>query len=355
MKKKRAPFPFFKYGFLSLFSALLIAALLLMVLPKWHNSLEIVQQPSSEEPLQLYSNQADDDLLHLYINTIDSAKKSVSLVIYNLNNFKIIQALKKKSTEGVSITIVTDADTSKKLGKYFIDFPVRIVRRAGERHMHLKILVIDNERVLLGSANLTTGSLESAGNLVIGFENHGLASALTNKINSMDEGHGSIALPPQDALIGGQKVELWMLPEDRQAVGRIKALLRSAKKSIRIAMYVLTRRDIANELMHAYKRGLNVEVVIDPDIENEHNEKMIKMLCDAHFPFNISTGPGVLHHKLAIIDNEILVDGSSNWTSNGFKKNDDCFMIVHTLTKEQLEKLNTMWSIIQRDSKRACN
>lgn len=354
MKKKQTPFPFFKYGFLTIVSALLIAALLLMVLPKRHNSFRIFQQPSSEEPLQLYSNQADDDLLNLYINAIDSAKKSISLVIYKLSNVKLVQALKKKSAEGVSITIVSDADNSKKLAKYFIDFPVKIVGRVGERLMHLKILVIDNKRVLLGSANLTTDSLQSNGNLVIGFENYPLASALTNKINSMDESHGSIPIPPQETMIGGQKVELWMLPENQQAIGRIKSLLRSAKKSIRIAMYVLTRRDIANELIHAYKRGINVEVVIDPNTEQGDNEKTEKMLCDAHFPFNINTGPGLLHYKLAIIDNEILINGSSNWTVGGLSRNDDCFMIVHSLTKEQLEKLNMMWSIIQRDSKPAC-
>ena len=92
MKKERVPFPFLKYFFLTVASALLIAALLLMALPKRHNSFDIVQQLSSEQPVQLYSNQADDDLLNLYMNAIGSAKISISLVIYELNNYKVVLA-----------------------------------------------------------------------------------------------------------------------------------------------------------------------------------------------------------------------------------------------------------------------
>lgn len=357
MKEKRTPFPFFKYGFLAFFIAFLIVVLFKITETTMHQSIDIVQLPGSDQPLHLYSNQADDDLLHLYTSAIDSAKKTLSLAIFKLTNRQIIHALKKKSAEGVAITIVINAQGGlSRLTMDFAGLPVRIVRRTGDGLMHQKILVIDNERVLLGSANLTTASLKSNGNLVIGFENHALASMLANKINSMDDSHGSISFPPQETMIGGQKVELWLLPENAEAMARVKSLLFSAKKGIRVAMYTFTRRDIANELINAYKRGINIKVIVDYTVklDSKDRDKIIRKLCDANLPVNLNMGPSILHYKLAMIDDDILISGSMNWTTRGFNTNDDCFMVVHSLTKEQQDKLNSIWSVIQRKSEPAC-
>lgn len=337
MKIKRHFIPIFLILAISLFTLL--------------GGAKLVELPGSSQTLQLYSNEAGDDLVQLYKNAIESAKKSIALDTYDLNNLEIIQALQQKSNEGLSITIVSNARGFKDFAKYFEDYPVKTVKRAADVIMHQKILVIDEEKVLLGSANLNTKNLETDGNLVMTFENSALATILANKINSMDENHGSIAIPPYETTIGGQNVELWMLPEDTGALERIKTVIRSAKKKIQVAMYFLTNQGIDQELIEAYRRGVEVEIVIDASSMNYYTKKS---LCNAGLSYRVWSGPGVLHHKLAIIDEEILVEGSLNWTYPGFDHNDECFMIVDSLTKEQLAKLNLVWSVITQNSEPAC-
>ncbi|WP_068468068.1 phospholipase D-like domain-containing protein [Candidatus Protochlamydia phocaeensis] len=314
---------------------------------------EQVRLPASNEAVQLYSNQTNDDLTNLYLSAIQSAKKSITFVIYALMDPQIIAALQQKSEEGVPVYIVCDAKASMGISRKLPK--ATIVRRIGQGLMHQKILIIDETQILLGSANMTTDSLRVHGNLVMGIENPALAQAMTAKAKSMDEEGHSTPLPHIETQAGPQKVELWMLPDDPQAAKRVIELLRSAKKTIRVAMFTWTRTDFTQELIDAAKRGVQVEAVIDRYSGKGASAKIVRMLDQAGISVRLSTGHGLLHHKFAYIDGNILINGSANWTNNAFKNNDDYFVVLYPLTTEQQTKMNQLWQTIQRQSEKPGN
>lgn len=306
--------------------------------------------PGSASEVLLYSNQTQDDLTRLYQQAIESAQQSITLAIYNLTDETIIQALRKKTDEGISVHIVCDARVSKEISERLPR--TLVVKRAGVGLMHQKILIVDSNLIVLGSSNLTHSSLNIHDNLVMGMNHPPLAHALTERIKSMDDEGAFTPLLHKETIAGLQNLELWVLPDDQTAASRMINLIRSAKKTIKVAMFTWTRKDFTHELIEAAKRGVNVEAVVDSRQGKGKGAKTVRMLEEGGIPVTLSTGQGLLHHKFAYIDETILVNGSANWTLRGFTENDDFFLIIYPLTPEHQLKMNQLWHVIKKQSEK---
>jgi cardiolipin synthase len=349
MARKRPPFPFpqlIKKS--SLATLILLLAWTLYQLANQYHLTQPTKLPSSNAPVELYSNQTQDDLTYLFQQAIESAKESITLIIYALTDPIIIQTLQKKGEAGIQIYIVCDAKASPGISRRLPQ--ATIVKRFGKGLMHQKILIIDNKQIWLGSANLTTSSLNIHGNLIMSLENPALAQALTERAKSMDEDGGYTPLLHRETTVGPQNLELWVLPDDPNAVQRMIALFRSAKKSIKVAMFTWTRIDFTEELIDAAKRGVRVEAIIDRYSGKGVSAKIVRLLEEGGIPVRLSTGHKLLHHKFAYIDDSILVNGSANWTNAAFKENDDYFIVLYPLIPEQQAKMNQLWNVLLRES-----
>lgn len=308
-----------------------------------------VRTPQPGGITELYANQVHDDLILAYTNVIDKAEHSILLVVYSLTDPKIIASLRNKSEEGISVKVICDAKASPyidtKLGS-----KIETIRRFGPGLMHQKILVIDNKQTWIGSANMTTESLNMHGNLIAAMESESLAAEVMKKANTLKTEGKDESFPYTIFLIGGQEIELWFLPDNKGAVNRIKELIRTAKKTMRIAMFTWTRQDLAHEVIAAAKRGVKTEVVIDHYTGKGASSKIVTLLKRNGISINLSRGGPLLHHKFLYIDSSTLVNGSANWTKAAFTQNDDCFIVMHNLTREQRERMDAVWNAVSSAS-----
>lgn len=306
--------------------------------------------PSSSGPLELYSNQARDDLSILYRSAIDRAERSVLLIIYSLSDAKVIEALRKKAEAGIDVRVICDAKACQNIRER-LGSRVAVTRRAGEGLMHQKILIVDEEEIWLGSANMTSESLKMHGNLVMALHNLSLANWIDEKSTTLKEEGSSVgSFSHRTFPLENQILELSFLPDDQEGISRLLQLIQQAKKSLRVAMFTWTRRDLAQAIIQADKRGVNVEVVIDHHSGKGASSKIVELLKSKGIRIGLSSGPSLLHHKFLYIDGEILVNGSANWTKAAFTQNDDCFMILSPLTLRQVEKLETVWKTISLEA-----
>lgn len=316
----------------------------------WFNEkISETQLPVEGAPVELYANQTEDDLTQTFSQAIASAKESILLLIYSLTDPTVIKQLKAKADQGVQVRVISDAKASPYMEDKLGD-KIDVLRRFSKGLMHLKILVVDKRLIWLGSANMTGESLRLHGNLVEGIESPALAEEVWARASSMNQENVACGHCYRAVQAGDQKVELWFLPNNPPAVDRIISLLRSAKKTIRVAMFTFTRYDLARELIAAVKRGVRVEVVIDNASGKGASAKVVQLLASNGVPVALSTSQGLLHHKFAYIDETILVNGSANWTKSAFTVNDDCFMVVDPLTEKQQRFLNALWKVVAYES-----
>lgn len=284
-----------------------------------------------------------------FVESLYRARRSIWISVYALTDVKVIEALKSKAKEGVVIEVIADKHTQpnlrERLGKQIITTLLE-----GKGLMHHKIAVIDEEMSWLGSANYTGESLRTHSNLMQMFVSKNLARALIDKITSL-KSHGLKKLfPHKNFTIGKQTIELWFLPDDPEASVRIKDLIRSAKKTIRVAMYTFTRSDFAETLNQAVRRGVKVEVFMDSSMCEGASKRVKETLVYGGVKVYISNGLALLHHKMMVIDDKILEQGSANFTKAAFTQNDDYFTIQYDLLPAQVKELNQLWDALTNRS-----
>lgn len=308
----------------------LFSALILLILFYLTEDQSIEEIRPDEVPV-LYANVCHDDLEKIFVEAVRCANHSILLIIYSLSDVQLIRALNTQAEKGIEVKVIHDRTTpvagfQKLCGR----IENESIKRSGL--MHQKILVIDSEKIWMGSANMTTESLKIHDNLVIGLMSPQLASVIDRQT------------PFASMLIGGQPIEYWDLPKTgKEGLQRLIGLIDGAKKTIRIAMFTWTHLALTEAVIRAHTRGIDVEIILDHGQAQGVCQQTVEALTKGGIKLRLSSGLGLLHHKCAWIDEEILVNGSANWTQSAFTRNRDCFLILHHLTEQQNAKMRSLW------------
>lgn len=113
---------------------------------------------------------------------------------------------------------------------------------------------------------------------------------------------------------------------DREVI----ALIDSAQQHVYFAMYEFTLRDIADALVAAKKRGLDVEGVVDSEESaKSYGRPIVTELIAAGIPVKTekhATGNGIMHIK-ALATEKAYALGSYNWTASATNENDELLEI----------------------------
>lgn len=294
--------------------------------------------PKPSEPPKLYSNQCQQDIRATLLSAIKGATNSIHLVMFGLSDRPILSALSKKIEENVPTTIFYDTGGSAKVGRYLQGGKLHPIKQSSL--MHQKILILDNETVFIGSANMTSASLRMHDNLVIGLVNRNVAKFLREH-EPYDPGY-------LKTMVGGQEMEIWLLPDPRgHALTELRKKIRTAHKSIRIALFTFTHPNLVEEVVDAHRRGVKVSIVIDMHSGLGASAKAVEKLREAGVPVHLSRGTQLLHHKFIYIDEQTLITGSANWTKAAFYKNSDVILALHRLNSDQKKFMNRLWRTVE--------
>ncbi|WP_458118834.1 phospholipase D-like domain-containing protein [Paenibacillus sp. Z6-24] len=114
----------------------------------------------------------------LVLQTINDARQSIDLSMYNLSRGSIVKALAKAAERGVQVRIISDQskvnleDLQKLLDA---NVPIRINTFDGK--MHEKLMLVDGQTALVGSFNYTRASSEENDEVLLAIHD----AALTGK------------------------------------------------------------------------------------------------------------------------------------------------------------------------------
>ncbi|MBD2330033.1 phospholipase D-like domain-containing protein [Alkalinema sp. FACHB-956] len=263
----------------------------------------------------------------------------------------------------------------------------------GSNLMHHKFMVVDGRWVITTSANWTTSDVlgdvgvpASRGNAnnFLKIDSPELAKLFTEEFNILwGDGPGG----KRDSRFGNRKpfrgarqvqvgdalVEVQFSATPRKVSwqqstnGLIAKTLTQAKSSIAMALFVFSDQQLVNALEPVSQRGVQIQTLIEPgfayrfysdgldmlgvtvhdtsrdrcriDPTNRPWKQPIKTVGVPKMP------PGdLLHHKFGVVDNNIVVMGSHNWTEAANRGNDETLLVIHSKTvaahyKREFERL----------------
>jgi phosphatidylserine/phosphatidylglycerophosphate/cardiolipin synthase-like enzyme len=120
--------------------------------------------------------------------------------------------------------------------------------------------------------------------------------------------------------------------------------LNSAKKTIMVQAYSFTSSRIASALLNAHKRGVKVEVVLDKK-QRTDKYSSATFLFNQGIPVKIDSRHAANHNKVMIIDEEIVITGSFNFTRAAEEGNAENLLVIRDrkLTSLYLKNFQEHW------------
>jgi len=155
------------------------------------------------------------------------------------------------------------------------------------------------------------------------------------------------------------KEKFFLLPQERDlALKNIYKSIDLAHSSIYISIYNFTHKNIAKKLKNAAKRGVKIEIIFDQkSIKLKQGKSMLyylakyKNITVYKLEGKLSKNKryhGIMHMKMAVIDNKIVIFGSANWTYSAFSNNYELLYINQNYAIAK--KFNNYFKSLKRES-----
>lgn len=250
---------------------------------------------------------------------------------------------------------------------------------AGSDLMHHKFMVIDGREVIVGSANFTLSDIhgdyaspESQGNAnhLLQITNVAVAQSFTEEFNAMwGDGPGGRAnsqfgihkpyrSPQTITLAANSTLTLQFSPTsarqpwEQSVNGLIGKTLRQATRTVDLMLFVFSEQKLSDILQTDRSKGVQIRALIDPGFAfrdyselldmtgialannrctyEENNRPWSRPIATAGIP-NLPEGD-LLHHKVGIVDSQIVITGSQNWSDAANAGNDENLMVINNPT-----------------------
>ncbi len=246
----------------------------------------------------------------------------------------------------------------------------------GSGLMHHKFMVIDDQIVLFGSANLTMSDIhgdftkpETRGNAnnLVRVDSKELAARFKQEFNLM-WGDGPNGKPNSlfgtkkpsrkiDYLIvGGAQIRLKFSPDpedmarEQTSNGLIATAIAGTKTNVDMALFVYSDQFISSILEERQQGNVQIRALVEPQFAYRDYSSTLDMwglqstqdcktgkssawkqpIKTAGIP-NLVSGD-TLHHKFAILDRNLILTGSHNWTNAANHTNDEVLVAIQNET-----------------------
>ncbi len=200
--------------------------------------------------------------------------------------------------------------------------------------MHNKFIVIDRAEVWTGSMNMTGDGAYDDRNNLIRIRSNAVASDYETEFNEMFEDdkfgpdRGS-ATPLPNVNVKGTALNVYFSPDDRVQAALLD-LLNNAVSSIDFLAYSFTSDPLSEAIRTRAEAGVRVRGVMDADQMRSNRGTEYDRFRVAGLDVRLDGDSGLMHHKVLIVDKQIVVLGSYNFTASAEKSNDENVLVIHS-------------------------
>lgn len=267
---------------------------------------------------------------------IDSARLSLDVCVEEIDDPVIIDAIVRASRRGVRVRVVTEGDFLDALGPRSLRAEgIEVVGDNRQSRMHNKFLVIDRQTVWTGSGNFTVRCAYRNNNNAVLINSLELGENYSEKFRAFWElrkfgGRPSNqASPPRSTvkLSDGTVVETYFAPRDR-IDRRLVDLVRKTQRSIRFLAFRFTNDELAQAMLDRAEEGVRVQGVLDTR-QNSSLSEFDRLKFHRNVEVLLDGNKHEMHHKVLILDDEIVITGSMDFETGAGEANDENVVILH--------------------------
>jgi phosphatidylserine/phosphatidylglycerophosphate/cardiolipin synthase-like enzyme len=263
---------------------------------------------------------------------IAGARCCVDIASYDFNLLSVARALIAASARGVTVRVVVDSDNwHNEALDLMRGQGIPIAGDGREGLMHDKFVVIDREDVWAGSMNLTVNDSYRNDNNLLHLRSPKLGGIFTTEFEEMFLGRFFGTDSPRGKTAASVDtdagpVQALFAPEDRVA-GHLIELIQCAKKSIRFLAFSFTSAPIADEIIESAAHGVSVSGIMETSQAKSSSAAQWDRLRHNGATVYLDANPRNMHHKVILIDGEIVATGSYNFSESAENKNDEDLLI----------------------------
>lgn len=102
--------------------------------------------------------------------------------------------------------------------------------------------------------------------------------------------------------------------------------IENARKSIDVCVFTISDNRIVDALLKKKDDYLKIRIITDNDKRFDRGSD-IAFLARSGIDVKIDLTDAHMHHKFAVIDNEIVITGSYNWTRSAYENNHENIIV----------------------------
>lgn len=134
----------------------------------------------------------------------------------------------------------------------------------------------------------------------------------------------------------------------------ITSYIEAAETTLDIMVYSFTLPSIADAVIAAQDRGVVVRVVLDNQ-QGSADYSVTDQLLDGGVDVVLDEQSGLMHNKVMVIDDKVVVTGSYNWSRSATARNRENFLVISVpdIVQKYKENFEEVWrtnQILRRES-----
>lgn len=268
------------------------------------------------------------------VAAIDAARLSIDVAAYSLSLNSVRNALIRAHDRGVTVRMVMESSNLDRSDpQQLIEAGIPIFGDNRDGLMHDKFMIIDRSEVWMGSMNFTDGGAYDDNNNLMRIRSTKIAEDYTVEFEEMfnDDMFGTdvVAQTPNPTVeIDGTRIDVFFSPDDG-VLAALVPLLEGAQESIYFLAYSFTSNQMGEILRLKAEAGITVAGVMDEEQINSNQGTEFDPFRQAELDVRRDGIDGLMHHKVFIVDESIVVFGSYNFSQSAEERNDENLIIIY--------------------------
>lgn len=289
------------------------------------------------------------------VEFIRGATSTLDVCVFEVNLPKVMDALLDARERKVAVRVAVPpsarpTEYEAELYEQFRSLERRKMLRYTQNKsglMHNKFMVADGLRIWTGSYNFTRNDTEYNDNNALTFASPELAANYTAEFEEIWAGvHGkrnATPTPHPVVHMGATTIRNLFAPEDDLEGAIVEEVLK-ATNNVYMMAFAFTDVAIFNALSNRVVNGVKVYTLFEQSLARQRSSRL-KDLREIGATVRISPNNGQMHHKVIVVDDNVVITGSANFSASALKVNDENLLIFNSrdLARAMTREFTRCW------------